>query len=140
MYFPKEEYEQRWSRLHAEMEQRGFDVAVVWQRSGGTYDRAGNVWYLSNYAAQNIGQEQTTPTLGVGQAFAALLVRRGAEPEIHILAPESGVEDIDREYVAVEHIEGHPGSIAIVSDDATVLPPMARLRTDLRWRSFGVVA
>lgn len=112
MYFPKEEYEQRWARLEEEMARRGFDVAVIWQRSGGTYDRAGNVWYLSNYAAANIGQEQTTPTLGVGQAFAAFLMRRGAEPEIHILAPESGVEDIDMDYVAVDHIEGHPGSIA----------------------------
>lgn len=112
MYFPQDEYEQRWTRLHEEMERRGFDVAVIWQRTGGSYDRAGNVWYLANYAAQNNGQEQTSPALGVGQAFAALLMRRGAEPEIHILAPESGVEDVDRDYVAVDHIEGHSGSIA----------------------------
>ena len=111
MYFPKEEYEQRWSRLHDEMAKRGFETVVVWQRTGGSYDRAGNVWYLSNYAAQNIGQEPTTKFFGVGQAFAALLVRRGHEPELHLLQQQSGIEVVDSTYVAVEHIEGHPGSI-----------------------------
>ena len=112
MYFPREEYEQRWSRVHEEMDSRGFDVAVIWQRSGGTYDRVGNVWYLTNYAALNIGQEPSTQTHGVGQAFAALLMRRGAEPELHLLAPESGVEDVDRDYLAIDHISSSPGSIA----------------------------
>jgi Xaa-Pro dipeptidase len=111
MYFPREEYEQRWAHLHDEMAARQFDTAVVWQRSGGSYDRAGNVWYLSNYAAQNNGQEPTTPFFGVGQAYAALLVRRGYEPELHLLQQQSGIEGIDRRYVAVEHIQGHPGSI-----------------------------
>jgi Xaa-Pro dipeptidase len=112
VYFPRDEYEQRWSRLHAEMAKRDFDTVVVWQRTGGSYDRAGNVWYLSNYAAQNIGQEPTTPFFGVGQALAALLVRQGQEPELHVLGAETGIEGIDRRYVAVDHVEAHPGSLA----------------------------
>ena len=111
MYFPKEEYEQRWSRLHDEMARRGFETAVIWQRTGGGYDRAGDVWYLSNYAAQNNGQEPSTT--GVGQAFAALLVRRGEEPELHILrADYSLIESIERDHVAVDRIVADADNLA----------------------------
>ena len=34
MYFPREEYEARWSRLHDEMQRRGYETAVIWQRTG----------------------------------------------------------------------------------------------------------
>ncbi len=36
-YFPIEEYESRWGRVHAEMKRRGFDAAVVWGRSAGGF-------------------------------------------------------------------------------------------------------
>ena len=39
---------------------RGYDVAVVWSRSGGTYDRCGDVLYLSNYVSTESGQNQLT--------------------------------------------------------------------------------
>ena len=111
MYFPREEYEVRWSRLQDEMGRRGYETAVVWQRTGGSYDRAGDVWYLTNYASHNIGQEPSA--WGVGCALAALLVRKGEEPELHILAPEfSTVEEVDRSYVAVDHIRGHEENLA----------------------------
>ena len=38
-YFPIEEYESRWGRVHAEMKRRGFDAAVVWGRSAGGFER-----------------------------------------------------------------------------------------------------
>jgi Xaa-Pro aminopeptidase len=111
MYFPRDEYEARWSRLHAEMARRGLDTVVLWQRTGGGFDRAGDVWYLSNYASLNIGQEPSAT--GVGQAFAALLVRRDEEPELHILAPGySMIEGVDRRYVAVDAIHGHDDNLA----------------------------
>ena len=69
----------------------------------GSYDRAGDVWYLTNYASQNIGKEPSA--WRVGCALAALLVRKGEEPELHILAPEfSTFEEVDRSYVAVDDI------------------------------------
>ena len=47
-YFPIEEYEQRWERLHREIKARGFETAVVFSRAGGTTDNCGDVLYLSN--------------------------------------------------------------------------------------------
>ena len=102
MYFPREEYETRWSRLYDEMRRRGYETAVIWQRTGGGYDKAGNVLYLANYASQNNGQEPAAS--GVGCAFAALIVRAGEEPELHILQPDfSTVEEVESRYVAVGH-------------------------------------
>jgi Xaa-Pro dipeptidase len=112
MYFPKEEYEIRWSRLYEEMRRRGYGTAVIWQRTGGGYDRAGNVWYLANYASHNNGQESAA--YGVGCAFAALLARDGEEPELHILQPDySTVEGVESRYVAVDHITCHEDNVAV---------------------------
>ena len=111
MYFPKDEYEARWATVYAELKRRGYDTAVLWQRTGGGYDRAGNVWYLSNYASHNIGQEQSE--FGIGQAFAALLMHDGNEPELHVLrADYSEFESIERRHIAVERIVSHPDDLA----------------------------
>ena len=111
MYFPKDEYEARWATVYAELKRRGYDTAVLWQRTGGGYDRAGNVWYLSNYASHNIGQEQSE--FGIGQAFAALLMHDGNEPELHVLrADYSEFESIERRHLAVEKIVSHPDDLA----------------------------
>ena len=55
-----EEYEARWARVERSMIDRGYDVAVVWSRSGGTFDRCGDVLYLSNYVSTESGQDQLT--------------------------------------------------------------------------------
>jgi Xaa-Pro dipeptidase len=112
MYFPKAEYETRWSRLYDEMRRRGYDTAVIWQRTGGGYDKAGNVWYLANYASHNNGQEPSAS--GVGCAFAALIAHHGQEPELHILQPDySTMEEVESRYVAIGHIAYHEDNIAV---------------------------
>jgi|HubBroStandDraft_1064217.scaffolds.fasta_scaffold55596_2 Xaa-Pro dipeptidase len=112
MYFPPEEYETRWSRLYEEMRRRGYHTAVIWQRTGGGYDRAGNVWYLANYASHNIGQEPAAS--GVGCAFAALIAHNGREPELHILQPDySTMEEVESRYVAVDRIACHEDNLAV---------------------------
>ena len=40
-YFPQDEYESRWARVEQEMKRRGYEAAVVWGRSGGSFDRCG---------------------------------------------------------------------------------------------------
>jgi hypothetical protein len=60
LYFPMEEYEARWARVERSMIDRGYDVAVVWSQSGGTFDRRGDVLYLSNYVSTESGQDQLT--------------------------------------------------------------------------------
>lgn len=102
MDFPKDEYEDRWSRVYAEMERRGYATLVVWQRSGGGYDRAGNVWWLAGYASQASGQDRFRLRLTkAGSAHAALLFHERQEPELHVVEP---IELVDLRHVAVHNI------------------------------------
>lgn len=113
MYFPADEYEHRWSLLEEELTRLGYDAAVIWQRTGGSYDRAGNVWYLTNYASHASGQEASCGANPIGRSFAAVLARKGHAPELHISDP---VHTVERQYVAVEdihdHVENLPAGIA----------------------------
>jgi Xaa-Pro aminopeptidase len=103
MRFPQEEYEQRWSKVDEKLAELGYETLVVWQRSGGSYDRVGNVFYLTGYASHASGQEPSTGANQIGLSFAAMLYRRGHDPELHI--PEAA-STVDRGYVAVEQIYG----------------------------------
>ncbi len=82
---------------------------MVWQRTGGSYDRAGNVWYLCNYASHASGQEMWGPT-PIGKAFAALLLRKGKAPELHISEP---VHTVERRYFAELEIFGHDENLPL---------------------------
>ncbi|UDL88945.1 hypothetical protein LGH82_28230 [Mesorhizobium sp. PAMC28654] len=90
--FTRDEYEARWKKVHAEMKRLGFEAAVIWSRSGGGYDRAGNVLWLTDYATHASGQE---PNFGwnVGSSFAAVLMRPGHEPELHTIESLAGIPD-----------------------------------------------
>ncbi|HYB08703.1 MAG TPA: M24 family metallopeptidase [Alphaproteobacteria bacterium] len=80
-YFPIDEYEHRWRLVHAEMERRGFDTAVVWGRSGGNYCRCGDVLYLVNYYGNSSGQGLDTPFTNA-RSFAAVILEKGKAPEL----------------------------------------------------------
>jgi Xaa-Pro aminopeptidase len=103
MYFPRDEYEQRWNKVQAAMRERGYETLVVWQRSGGAYDRVGDVYWLSNYASAVSGQE-SPGIYSFGRAFAAMLFRNGSAPELHI-AEDTDTVDLDE--VAVEQVYGY---------------------------------
>jgi Xaa-Pro dipeptidase len=97
VYFPQEEYEERWRRVYDELEARGFDSAVVWGRSAGTYERCGNVLYLTNYYSSQSGHEEDTETwMGVG--FAAVIMSGGNTPVLvaDMPDPEPGQIALDR--------------------------------------------
>jgi Xaa-Pro aminopeptidase len=82
-FFPREEYEARWRALDAAMAEQGFDVAVIWGRSGGTYERHGDVLYLVNFYSSQSGQVPDTFYEGLmGAAFSAVIVKRGETPEL----------------------------------------------------------
>ena len=55
-FFPNEEYEARWQRAEDELKRRGYETAVVFGRSGGANDRAGDVLYLTNFFSTASGQ------------------------------------------------------------------------------------
>jgi Xaa-Pro aminopeptidase len=83
---------------------------VIWQRSGGGYDRAGDVWYLTNYASHASGQEPSLGRSAIGRAFAALLLRPGREPELHVMEP---VHTVDTGAIATDNIIAHEANLAL---------------------------
>jgi Xaa-Pro aminopeptidase len=78
-YFPLEEYESRWQRVHAQMTRRGFAAAVVWSRSSQSYDRSADVLYLVNFYAP-----ETAPDTKAWRAWGyyAVLLVPGEVPEL----------------------------------------------------------
>jgi len=104
-HFPLEEYEERWRKVHALMAERGHDTAVVWSRSGGTYDRCADVLYLANYYGNHSGQSTRGP-----MGFAAVILRRGEPPEL--VADEL---DPRADIVATKNARGHRDTVAAVA-------------------------
>src|SRR5687767_3979218 len=43
--FPLEEYEERWRRTYEHMKKLGYETAVVWGKTSGVYERAGDMLY-----------------------------------------------------------------------------------------------
>jgi Xaa-Pro aminopeptidase len=102
--FPVEEYQERWGRLYDEIRSRGYETAVIWQRSGGGFDRAGDLHWLCGYASLASGQEPAW--LGSpGRGFAALVFTGAQEPELHIAEP---ADMIDHDTVATTRIVSNP--------------------------------
>ncbi len=150
MRFPKEEYQQRWRRLDEKLAASGYEAVVIWQRSGGSYDRAGNVYYYTGYASQASGQEGSALDGSIGASFAAMLFRRGCEPELHVAEKLSTV---DRRYLAVDEIHddlfagtqalaarlealGVEGRVAYVGDDfvpGAMLRELAEATPAIEW-------
>ncbi len=83
MYFPKDEYESRWRAVHANMRKKGYGAAVVWGRSAGSYDRCGDVLYLTNFYSGHSAHEYDT-VLWQARSYAAVLLEDGQAPELHM--------------------------------------------------------
>lgn len=95
MYFPQDEYDQRWRAVYGAMTARGHETAVVWSRSGGTYERCGDVLYLTNFYSTVSGQG-----LDRTGAFSAVLLSGGEVPELHV-----GVPDTPLHLLATDRVE-----------------------------------
>jgi Xaa-Pro aminopeptidase len=102
--YPVEEYEERWARMYDSLEKRGRSAAVIWQRSGGSYDRATDLHWLCNYASLSSGQEPARPGKGLGRAFAALVFKDRQEPVLHVAEP---LVLLNEAAVATGRIESH---------------------------------
>ncbi len=83
MYFPQAEYETRWAKVYDELERRGYDKALVLGRSGGTYERCGDLLYLTNFYSTQSGHEQDTPIWSARAFNAAILAGREA-PDLYV--------------------------------------------------------
>lgn len=109
-YFPKEEYEQRWQRVHAEMTRRDFETAVVWGRTGAGFDRAADILYLANYTSTKVGQAYDVAPYNA-RAYSAAILRAGETPELHADDPWPRAD-----LVATDRIAWHADPIAGVAD------------------------
>ena len=101
-FFSQVEYETRWTLAERLMVERGFDVAVVFGRGGGTTDNCGDVLYLTNHYSVSGG---TDSLIWSARSFAGVILQRGKAPELHIGDPE-GRSDL----LAVKdvHCNNHP--------------------------------
>jgi len=86
------------------MRERGYETLVVWQRSAGGFDRAGDVYWLTNYASSASGQEPSRDGVSIGRGFAAVLFRAGLDPELHIA---EAVQLIDTSQLVCGEIFSH---------------------------------
>jgi hypothetical protein len=82
--FSKDEYVARWARVQAAMTAAGYENLIVWQRSTSTYDKVGNVYWLTNFYSNGTGQGPLSADADEPWTFAAVLIRKGREPELHI--------------------------------------------------------
>jgi len=132
--FTRDEYVTRWTRVQAAMAAAGYDNLLVWQRSASAYDRIGDVYWLTNFYTNGTGQDPYSEELDEPWTFAAVLMRKGHEPELHIGLKDEAF-DASRifcgkvithtphmtlkfaEYLRAQKIEGR---VAVVGDD--VLP------------------
>jgi Xaa-Pro aminopeptidase len=136
MYFTREEYRARWDKVAKAMAARGYDNLLIWQRGAGTFDRVGDVFWLTNFVMNGSGQDQASEEIAAPYTFSAVLMRRGREPELHVGLPPG---DLDLARVVCGEVISHPenlltglaaylraqgieGRVALVGDD--VLPGM----------------
>lgn len=127
MYFPGDEYESRWKRVYEEMDRRGFDSLVVWGRSAGTYERYGDIHYLTNFYSTHSGHEQDTK-LWTGRGFAAAILTGGDAPRLH--TDEAGTPP---HLLAVDDVEWHwhvPEAVASAVNDLGLEGRVAVCGTD----------
>jgi len=100
MYFPQEEYENRWQSVLDEMARRDLDAALIWSRGGGSYERFGDVWYLANYYSTQSGF-MVDYGKHILAAHCAVLLQKGKEPVL-VIDDEYWNEDL----VPVSHVVG----------------------------------
>jgi Xaa-Pro dipeptidase len=130
MYFPREEYEDRWRRLYEELNGRGLDAALIWSRSGGTHERCGDVLYLTHYYSSRSGHVPDLVEFDwMGASFAAVVMAEGEPPELIPDSPEyprkllatdrvtlPKTRNIIREAARAVRDRGIQGKVAFVGD------------------------
>jgi Xaa-Pro aminopeptidase len=79
--FPLEEYEQRWEKTYEKMRRLGYETAVVWGKTSGVYERAGDILYLTNFFSTHSGQEPDTK-LWNGRSYSAAILSGSEVPEL----------------------------------------------------------
>jgi Xaa-Pro dipeptidase len=150
MFFPPEEYRERWARVSDAMSAKGYGWLLVWQRGAGTYDRVGDVFWLTHFVINGTGQDPASEEIGAPYTFCAVLMRCGEAPELHVGLQEA---ELDLSEIVCGKVVSHPrnlmsglaehlhaqgvkGRVALIGDD--ILPGMydrqlRRLTPQIEW-------
>ena len=110
IFFSNDEYHERWGRVQAAMAAAGYENLLVWQRSAGTYDKAGNVYWLTNFVTDGTGQDPLSSENDEVWTFAAVLIRKGHEPELHVGLSR---DEMDASRIVCGKLVVHTGHMAV---------------------------
>ncbi len=131
MYFPIDEYHDRWKRVYAEMKKRGYEVAIVWGKSAGTYERSMDILYLTNFYSTHSGQEPDAPgsTGWNARSFCAAILMNDEPPELHtdLVDPYPERMPTDRHIFALDPIK----SLADALNERKIEGPVAWFGSDV---------
>ncbi|MEX2200905.1 MAG: hypothetical protein WD711_05880, partial [Dongiaceae bacterium] len=107
MYFPQEEYEARWKKLHDAMRAKGYEIALVWGKTAGTYERSMETAYLTNFFSTHSGQEPDSHVWNA-RSFCAAIMEPGKSPELHTdeADPQMDRLPIDNYHSHLDPIQG----------------------------------
>ena len=108
-YFPVGEYEDRWRRAERELARRGFEGAVVWGKTAGSFDRAGDVLYLVNYFSSKVGQPFDA-SKHRARDYCAVVLRPGELPEV--FADDPGFH---RDHIPTDRIRHYSDTVSAVA-------------------------
>jgi Xaa-Pro aminopeptidase len=110
MYFPQEEYETRWANLHRAMRAKGYEVALVWGKTAGTFERSMDTVYLTNFFSTHSGQEPDSLVWNA-RSFCGAIVEVGKSPELH-----TDEADPQRERLPIDNYHSHLDPIQGIAD------------------------
>ena len=144
--FPLEEYEMRWQRTYEVLRRKGYKVAVVWGKTSGVYERAGDMLYLTNFFSTHSGQEPDT-ALWNGRSFSAVIMEDGevpelitdeTEPRLDIIATDrfKGLYDPIKGVADALRTRGVDGRVAFVGSDTLPLKywqQLDKLTPQIKW-------
>ncbi|CAE6806347.1 M24 family metallopeptidase [Paraburkholderia domus] len=119
-YFPLEEFQARWKKVDAEMKERGYELAIVWGKTAGHYERSMETLWLTNFWSEHSGQEPDAPIWNA-RGFCCVILEPGKEPELH-----GDVASVRRRFV-------HCGEY-FFSDDPVTSVAKALVRRGVRGR------
>lgn len=110
-FFTKDEYRARWRKVSDEMKRRGYDVAVIWAKGSGAYERYGDVLWMTNYYSAHSGQEVDNE-LWRARSFSAVVMQIGKTPALHMDEPLE-----PRDFISTRRVKWHMNPIEGVAED-----------------------
>jgi hypothetical protein len=118
--FTFDEYEHRWNSLTAALREQDDELALVWGKTAGSYERSGDLLYLTNFYSTQSGQEPDSPVWNAC-SFAATLVAPNETPELHVddMSPDRVFSHFDVIDGVARALKQRPptGRVAVVGSD-----------------------